>query len=580
MGIARRSTALVGGLAIALLAGCGSTPSQSVTAGSSSSPLSPPTQSFSQADVQRAVDELASLGIETRVRPSDPAAITAATGNPSPVRLLRLQVRNLALERAAGAGTRGADLDRLGAAAGGGPVSPLVAGWAASAATPAARWAAALLGQKAPADAADRVFPTLALVAFVADASPGSGLTSDRPNGATSAMLRGSRGAGLGEPALLAVASSSDFCSEVSAYLSAVLNGIVDSEADPPFWLKQLIDLYAPQYANDPGLLRRTIGAIALMTYATSLARPWTVNLVADPSAAAYGIEGEDPVEGEVQLTVWSGTDVFADDVADCASLADAQLASIPVEGSWVYWGPPLFPGELSVHARWTSAEPKLDENGVAGLNYEMSTESKEVAEKGDPVTAQMGVSAWVDRAEMATLAAVVKSILLGDAAGTPAGPIAKALYEAMEPTLNVVLRPSGFVVIDVTYHTPKVSPSPSASPTESPKPSSAGPCIDLARRLVPPGSSEDPGIEAPGYGCIITAKSTRSLGELEAFWDQRLPELGLMIRFKGDENGFRYSFCQGAAFAGEVVVALPGGPGSVGFVITLVFARGQPTGC
>ena len=77
---------------------------------------------------------------------------------------------------------------------------------------------------------------------------------------------------------------------------------------------------------------------VALLAYATSLARPWTVSLVPDPAAVAYGIEGQDPVGGGVDLTVLSGADVFADDVADCASLADAQLASVPVEGSTVVW--------------------------------------------------------------------------------------------------------------------------------------------------------------------------------------------------------------------------------------------------
>lgn len=403
---------------------------------------------------------LASIGVETRVRPADPAPITAVTGSLSPVRLLRLQVRNLALEQAAGGGTLGADLDRLSVAAGGGPVSPLVAGWAASGPTPAARWAASLLGQKAPADPAARVFPTLALVAFVADAS-GDGRTSNGPNGGVSAMIHGSRGAGAGgEPALLAVATSSDFCAEVSAYLSAALNGIVDSKADPPAWLKQLIDLNAPQYANDPGLLRRTIGALALMTYATSLARAWTVSVLPDPLAVAYGIEGQDPVTGDVQVSVATGKDVLAAEVADCASLAKAQLASIPVAGSAVTWDP----SGLGVYAKAQSAEGKLDENSAAGLTYETATESKDVAENGDPVTAQMWVSASVDRAEMSALATVVKSILLGDVAGTPTGSTAKALYQAMEPMLNSVMRPSGFAVIDVTYHTPKAFPSPIAT--------------------------------------------------------------------------------------------------------------------
>jgi hypothetical protein len=501
MGTARRGTALVGGLVLAMLTGCGSGPSQALPTGASSPGRSPATESFSQADVQRAVDELASFGIETRVRPSDPAPITTVTGDPSPVRLLRLQVRNLALERAAGGGTLGADLDRLSAAAGGGPVSPLIAGWAASGPTPASKWAASLLGQGAPADSAARVFPTLALVAFVADASGGIRKTSDGPNSVVTAMLDGFRGAGVGEPALLTAATSSGFCGEVSAYLSAALNSIVDSNAAVPAWLKQLIDLYAPQYANDPGRLRRTIGALALMTYATSLARAWNVDVVPDPAAIAYGIVGEDPVEGDVQVSVATGNDVFAADVADCASLANAQMASIPVAGSSVIWDP----SGLGVHATAQSAEAKLDENRAAGLTYETTAESKEIAENGDPVAAQMWVSASVDRAEMSALAATVKSILLGDASGTPAGPTVKALYQAMESTLNTVMRPSGFALIDVTYHTPKASPSPSESATPS-APASAvtGSAVTCAL------------VSAADLQSVAGAASVKLLGEIE----------------------------------------------------------------
>ncbi len=454
MARARRRTTLVSGFLVALLAGCGSASSPSVSAGASAPRPSSATESFGPANVQRAIDDLASLGIETRVRPSDTAPLSTPTGDRSLVRLLRLQVRNLALEQAGGGGTRGADLDALSAAAGGGPVSTLVAGWLASARTPAATWAASLR-REAPGDPKANVVPTLALVAFLADAS-GNRKASGPPPEAVSVMFRGAGGATFDGAA--GQAASSDLCADVSAYLSATLSSIVDSTAEPPAWLKQVIDQYAPQYKNNPGLLRRTIGAIALLTYATSLARPWTVSLVPAPAAVAYGVEGQDPVTGDVNLTVLSGADVFATDVADCASLANAQLASIPVKDSLVVWDA----SGLGAHATEAQADPKVDENGAASLTYTTATESKDTAQNGDPVTTQVWVSGWVNRAEMAPLAAVVKSILLGDAAGSPAGATAKALYQAMEPTLNTVMRPSGFALIDVTYHTPKASPSPS----------------------------------------------------------------------------------------------------------------------
>ena len=427
-----------------LLVGCGSGASPSAGSPSvgvsSQAPASstPDTEAFSPADVERAVDGLASLGIETRVRPSDSAPITDAAGDPSEVRLLRHQVRNLALEHFAGGGTTGADLDVVSAAAGGGPVSALLAQWAVSGTTPAATWARSLLPANPSTDATNAVFPTLVLLAFVADTNAGnSGPSSD-----ASARLVVSTG----------------YCTDVSTYLSEALGDIVDADADPPAWLKGLIDQYAPQYATDPALLRRTIGAVALLSYATSLARPWTVSLVPDPASVAYGIEGQDPVGGGVDLTVLSGADVFGDDVAECASLADAQLASVPVEGSMVVWDA----NGLDGHATQATATSALDNLGVAGMGYEMTTESQEDAQNGDPVSAQMMVNAWVDRAEMAQLAGVVKSILLGDAGGSPAGATVKALYQAMEATLVTVMRPSGFALIDVTYHQHQASPSPS----------------------------------------------------------------------------------------------------------------------
>jgi hypothetical protein len=412
---------------------------------------------FSEADVQRAVEDLATLGIETRVQPGDAAPIAPVSGDRSLVRLLRFQVRNLALEQFARSGTRGVDLDALSTAGGGGPVSPLLAGWAGSGRTPAARWTASLLGQELPADPAAATYPTLSLVAFVADATRGSSPAAQRSAGPADAMLAAAR-TEVGAHARVALARGSDYCGEVSTYLSAALGEVVDSTADPPAWLQGLIDVYAPQYANDPGLLRKTIGAIALMVYATSLARPWTVSLVPDPGAVAYGIEGQDAVEGQVDLTVLSGADVFADDVADCASLADAQLASVPVEGSAVTWDA----SGLAGHATEATATSTVDDTGTAGLTYVMTTESQDDAGNGDPVSTQMSVNAWVDRAEMAALGVIVKSILLGEAAGSPAGSTAKALYQAMEQTLNRMLHPSGFTLIDVTYHTHKATPRPS----------------------------------------------------------------------------------------------------------------------
>ena len=114
----------------------------------------------------------------------------------------------------------GADLDALTAAAGGGPISALLAGWAASGHDPGSH-----LGRLAPpgdpsADPTAAVFPTLALLAFVADADARRRQRQlpDHPSGWP---------------------VSSGFCADVSTYLSAALGDIVDTDADPPAWLRR-----------------------------------------------------------------------------------------------------------------------------------------------------------------------------------------------------------------------------------------------------------------------------------------------------------------------------------------------------
>ncbi len=121
-----------------------------------------------------------------------------------------------------------------------------------------------------------------------------------------------------------------------------------------------------------------------------------------------------------------------------------------------------------------------------------------------------------------------------------------------MEPTLNMVMRPSGFALLDVMYHTPNASPSPSEGPSEaaSAGPSgSAGVCIETARQLAQglPGSSETDTYPALPNNCILFLASTASEDEVEAYWDQRLATLGMEILGKQrlDDGGMLYLFQQ-----------------------------------
>jgi len=388
---------------------------------------------------------LASIGVEVRRRPSDPAPQVGVSGEPSGLRLLGFQVRNMALEVSAGAGTPPSDLDAATEAGGGGAVTPLVVGWLSSAGTPAAALARTAMGDQDLSEPNALVFPTFVLAAFLADATR---------RGAPAAV------AADVPLAFLAAERSTDLCSQVSDYLDQTLQDVLDptAEFDVP-WLEAVIDQYAPMYRGNLELFRTTIGALALLAYATSVARPWTVLAIPDPEQVSYSVEGEEPVEGEVRVTVDAGGETFADDVRPCAALAGIELESAPTDGADLFWDP----SGLAPHAQATEADSALD--GDSGsLSYETAMESREDAENGDPQTAEMSVLVGVDRKEMRDLAAAVGAILLGPAQGGPAGGAVVSLYQKMKPALAEMMFPAAVASIGVTFHT---QPSPSPTVTE-----------------------------------------------------------------------------------------------------------------
>ncbi len=206
--------------------------------------------------MQQAVADLAAIGVDVRARPDDAAPLVATVGEGSAVHLLRLQVRAMAMERVIGSGILGTRLDDVMKSGDGGPLSGLIAGWAKKGGTPAAKYAASLI-RAAPAGSANGpVFPRLALVAFLADLTRGA------------ASARGGSN-------VLAISSTS-FCGDLSAYVGDALNGIFSVSGSIPAWLQNLVTAFAPQYANDPDLFQHTIGALGLLVYATTLAKPWT----------------------------------------------------------------------------------------------------------------------------------------------------------------------------------------------------------------------------------------------------------------------------------------------------------------
>jgi len=435
-------------------------------------PTAPPA-TFDSAALDATIAAFAVAGIEVRTRPTDTPLVPVA--QPTRLGLLRFQARNLALEATVGGGNTGAELDAFTTTAGGEPLAALIVGWLAAADTEASRAAAALAD--ATADPAATIFPGAVLLMFVAD------LLGPAP-------ATGSLGAQVAIAGALTAQGSGDFCADVSTYLSAVLAGTLDPNTpiDPP-WLAPLIDQLALVEPN-PDRLRTAVGALALLTYATSIARPWAANLSAAPSAAHYTVGGNAivPILG-FYLNVNTGDSAIAEEAAECAALADADLAG----------GAPDLGDEQPIHVQWVTVELAPHTSATiegdlqlelqpgaevmsANLEYEVRAETEDAHDRGTARSANVTVTAIVQRLEISELQNVVRSLLNGDMGA--AQPTVAAELERLDRTLLDLVYPRGTASVTITWHDPP-SPSPSPTPTPDPKKEFCDRYVALLRWLV-----------------------------------------------------------------------------------------------
>jgi hypothetical protein len=449
---------LIAILASIAVSGCAvgapsASPSPSAAQSIGSSPLAGP---FNAQTVERAVQVLATGGVEVRVGPDD-APLTAAT-NPSRVRLLRWQARNLALEASAGAGTLGADLDNFAAASEAPPLSALVAGWLHTADSPAVAQARQLLPGYTTTEPQQLVISNLVMLLFVADVVG--------PATASSAVANTGHLAAGGA----FVAVESDFCASVAEYLNGALAGILDPALRPdPDWLADAIELYA-EIEPDPERLRAAIGALALLAYATSISRPWVATISAVPTEAHYLVEGNELAGNEKQFTfnVNVGDATITDEAAECGELAGVDLdGSEEAEGTEVGW----LTYQLLPHAVDLEGDLELEGAGeFVSANYEYQTrdETEEAHSDGQLNTVEVLVGATAVRQDIAAVEAAVSSLLTAGNTGMASAEVA-AQYAKLEPALRERLNPSATTKVTITWHVkPDESPTPpSPEPTD-----------------------------------------------------------------------------------------------------------------
>ena len=420
---------------------------------------------FGAQAVQRTIDMLATAGIPVRVRPSDgPLAQVNGTAR---VRLLRFQARNLALEASVGAGTLGSDLDAYAAEAGTQPIAPLIAGWARTANTAASRAAMSVIPGVDQGDPGELVIPGVATMLFLSDVV-GTAPTAHR--------LDGSQLAAIGGPAV----AQGDFCGQVSEYLSASLADVFDPDLTlEPRWLADAIRIYS-SIDPDPGSVRKAVGALALLAFATSISRPWVATLSAVPHEVHY-IVGDDELTApskSLQLVVVKGEESIAEEAAECAALADVELAEGATEGTPVVW----VLGGLEPHAVDVEGDLELEDRGQtasAGLEYQTRSETEEAHREGTLRTTVATVGATVPRQEIQAVEDVVTELLTSSELGVSGAAVAGE-YARLQPVLKDLLFPRSSARVAISWHEgPEETPKPSSDASPEPDPDSERiPCI------------------------------------------------------------------------------------------------------
>lgn len=525
-------------------------------------------------DVDAVVDRLAVAGVGVLADAGDVVPMVEPADPVSPMRLLEWQVRNLALEAQRGAGIPAVELD--GALEGGTvdhvAVAPsvLVVGWATTVDSPAAAYAAELLGEDV-ADAPDEaVIPHLALVLFASDLAVTA--TGDVPSppsrGAGGDIDGGELGASvLGEVELISHGGQVRPCSAVLDFVNGTLARVFDAlgRLSQPgevhvfgrgsflaFLDKVLTGAAGVAVAVGNAVIdgahlvlstgvrvllapimeivARVAGVVGTVAHVVSFIRPWSVVVRPEPG------HGEAPMQGAAQARIdLGGLDRWPVEVADCAERAGKPLPPLRPSGHPVTWDI----GPASLVAR-DDAEPVLDADGAAALSYHSVVETGD-GETVNPVP-RVTITARVQRDDFTELREAIQGLIdegienvLGQTGGRIVSAIARPILRPWIiqafSTLDHLRDTTGTGFVWVSYRLPDddepvidgtgpdaSSPTRGAVPTDCPGAIAIGAHIPRTGRysgwseFIFGGAEDDFMGEIPGtVSCTYTSEDSRA---------------------------------------------------------------------
>lgn len=213
--------------------------------------------------------------------------------------------------------------------------------------------------------------------------------------------------------------------------------------------------------------IKAAIGAVGLAASIAGALVPWTAQITASPTDAAFGIEPAPGQQGRFVLQVSTPLPDWPVALKSCASLIGVDLPPIQPTGSAVTW---TFSGGGVATEAHRDATLTGGGDAAASLDFITGTETPEQA-KGSVLIDPVSVSAQVTR-DTTALTAVLNKVI-GSVLGSLPDLIALLVIDPATEALTSVLQLAGPEAksgpVYVTHHLPPPDPQKDAPPKDVP---------------------------------------------------------------------------------------------------------------
>jgi hypothetical protein len=423
-----------------------------------------------------AIQALARGGVAVTDEVTSQTPVAALSGQPSAMRFTRWQIRTLVAEANAHGGYLGSELDALAAPPPGVPsFSMLVSAWLTRNEGPLANYASGFMNAPDYKHTATIVFPSIVVLSFIADVARPSAAAAAKP---TAFDL----GPYIATPAL----ADGGPCSLASSWVSSVIANVTAAiQANGSGWLSQLWNTLVSiagtaisvtiNAVTQPllGFVTRIASITATLMQLSSMFKPWTVKLTADPTVQTLDTT---PQTGTFDATLDAQPIPWPAVLKDCVStlsgtaLDDAGYKDAPI--TWSY------PVGIPTLASNTSKDDTLLENKTAHYAYSTITSpNPEDAQCQQLVTAgNVGITVTVARSDVTKVLTSLESLVTNE---LPSGlrtyllpyiqpaltdaNAAAAKFRAPHATATVKLQE--LVADPLCTHTPPPTTSPTGAP-------------------------------------------------------------------------------------------------------------------